>query len=37
MFFVGGNIHKQGRANIAKCVASLVHHRQPEAVTVVQR
>lgn len=33
----GGSIHKQGRANIAKCVASLVHNQHPEAVAVVQK
>ena len=33
----GGNIHKAGRANIAKCVASLVAHSQKEAVVVVQQ
>ena len=33
----GGNIHKAGRANIAKCVASLVSHSEKEAVAVVQQ
>jgi len=33
----GTNIHKQGRANIAKCAASLVSHSQTEAVTVVKQ
>merc|ERR1719341_1170041 len=31
-----GTIHKQGRANIAKCVASLVSHNVREAVGVVK-
>merc|ERR1719283_432985 len=33
----GGSIHKQGRANIAKCVASLVCHSEREAVEVVKQ
>jgi len=33
----GGSIHKAGRANIAKCVASLVSHSAREAVVVVQQ
>merc|ERR1712106_283964 len=33
----GGTIHKQGRANIAKCVASLVSHSEREAVGVVKQ
>merc|ERR1719427_1155021 len=33
----GGTIHKQGRANIAKCVASLVSHSEREAVVVVKQ
>jgi len=33
----GGNIHKQGRANIAKCVASLVCHSENESIVVVKR
>jgi len=33
----GGNIHKAGRANIAKCVASLVSHSEREALVVVQQ
>ena len=33
----GGNIHKAGPVNIAKCVASLVSHSEKEAVTVVQQ
>ena len=33
----GGSIHKQGRANIAKCVASLVSHSEREAVGVVKQ
>jgi len=31
----GASIHKQGRANIAKCAASLVSHSQQEAINVV--
>jgi len=33
----GASIHKQGRANIAKCAASLVSHSQVEAVAVVKQ
>ena len=33
----GAAIHKQGRANIAKCAASLVSHSQAEAVVVVKQ
>ena len=33
----GAAIHKQGRANIAKCAASLVSHSQAEAVIVVKQ
>jgi len=33
----GGTVHKQGRANIAKCVASLVGHSEPEAVAVAKQ
>ena len=33
----GGSIHKAGRANIAKCVASLVGHSEPEALAVVKQ
>ena len=33
----GGTIHKQGRANIAKCVANLVSHSKREAVRVVNQ
>ena len=33
----GGNFHKAGRANIAKCMASLVSHSEKEAVAVVQQ
>jgi len=33
----GASIHKQGRANIAKCAASLVSHSQAEAVAVVKQ
>ena len=33
----GAAIHKQGRANIAKCAASLVSHSQTEAVVVVKQ
>merc|ERR1719334_2659572 len=33
----GAAIHKQGRANIAKCVASLVSHSEAEAVVVVKQ
>ena len=33
----GGNIHKAGPVNIAKCVASLVSHSEKEAVAVVQQ
>jgi len=33
----GNSIHKQGRANIAKCAASLVSHSQTEAVQVVRQ
>jgi len=33
----GSTIHKQGRANIAKCVASLVSHSEAEAVLVVKQ
>merc|ERR1719449_106222 len=32
-----GSIHKQGRANIAKCLAALVAHSTEEAVTVVKQ
>jgi len=33
----GSAIHKQGRANIAKCAASLVSHSQAEAIVVVKQ
>jgi len=33
----GGNIHKAGRANIAKCVAALVSHSERDALVVVQQ
>jgi len=33
----GANIHKQGRANIAKCVASLVNNNNTQALAVVNR
>ena len=33
----GVNVHKQGRANIAKCVASLVSSNTTQAVTVVNQ
>ena len=33
----GGSIHKAGRANIAKCVASLVSHNEREALEVVKQ
>jgi len=33
----GVNVHKQGRANIAKCVASLVTNNTTQAVTVVNQ
>jgi len=33
----GAAIHKQGRANIAKCAASLVSHSQAEAIVVVKQ
>ena len=33
----GRTIHKQGRANIAKCVASLVSHSKREALRVVNQ